>query len=635
MCGICGELRFQDGPPRDEATIARLSGLMARRGPDDAGLWRDEGHAWLAFRRLAILDLSPAGHQPMLSPDGRHALVFNGEIYNYVELRGQLERLGARFRSTGDSEVVLQALAHWGAAALDRFNGMFALAFYDRQERELLLARDHAGIKPLYCLLDERGLFFASQYDQIMAHPWRAGRPVSADGLALYLRLGYIPAPYAILEGTHMLEAGSWLRVSGEGRVSRGTYYAFPARVAPDLSGQEAYEAVDAAVGDAVRRQMVSDVPLGAFLSGGIDSPLVVAKMRAAAGRPVRAYTIGSPGSELDESADAAAYARQLGVEHVLEQFAPDDALGWLDDVVAACGEPFADYSIFPTLLVSHLARRDMTVMLSGDGGDELFWGYPERFGSVLAAAPDFRRSHLARSARWAARRYGGWGDGHENLRWPTIGRWYRQKHTRIAEPALADLFAAPPPWPASFALFDYDGWDRDETAGWLRWNEFTGHLAMVLLKVDRASMRHSLEVRVPLLDREVIATAARVDWRSCLDLETTTGKRPLRWALARHAPHQTQAKRGFAIPMDAWLRGPLRDVYREKVASRSELLGLEIDGAAAERMLVEHVSGGIDLSRSLWTLLSLALWQERHFQTAAPAPARETSEVELIGAST
>lgn len=618
MCGISGELQFTDAPAREEAVIAHLSDLMARRGPDDAGLWRDDNRAWLAFRRLAILDLSPTGHQPMLTPDGRYALVFNGEIYNFVELREDLERAGIRFRSTGDTEVVLQALARWGTNALDRFNGMFALAFYDRQERSLLLARDHAGIKPLYYLSGDSGIFFASQYDQILAHPWREGLSVSPDGLGLYLRLGYIPAPFAVLENTFMLEPGSWLRVTGEGRVSRGTYYTFPRRSLPDLSGEEAYEAVDAAVSAAVRRQMVSDVPLGAFLSGGIDSPLVVAKMRAAAGRPVRAYTIGSDGDPLDESEDAAAYARQLGVTHVLEQFTPADVLGWLDDVVDACGEPFADYSIFPTLLVSHLARRDMTVMLSGDGGDELFWGYPERFGSVLGAAADFRRSHWRRSARWATRRLTGAGNGHENLRWPTIGHWYRQKHMRFTEPSLAALFPAAPPWPASFDRFDYDGWQPDETAQWLRWNEFTAHLSMVLLKVDRASMRNSLEVRVPLLDREVIDVAARVDWQSCLDLRTNTGKIPLRRALSRHISHQTQAKRGFAIPMADWLRGPLRDAFHERLSSRDELLGMEMDRTALDKMLNQHLSGRTDLSRSLWLLLSLALWNDRHFQPAA-----------------
>lgn len=615
MCGIAGELQISDAPAQDEAVIAHLSDLMARRGPDDAGLWRDANHAWLAFRRLAILDLSPAGHQPMATPDGRFALVFNGEVYNFVELRDELERMGIRFRSTGDTEVVLQALVHWGTAALDRFNGMFALGFYDRQERSLLLARDHAGIKPLYYLLGGRGIFFASQYNQILAHPWREGLPVSREGLGLYLRLGYIPAPFAALDGTHMLEPGSWLRVTAEGRVSRGTYYSFPVFATPDLSGQQAYEAVDAAVTAAVRRQMISDVPLGAFLSGGIDSPLVVAKMRAAAGRPVRAYTIGSSGSAVDESEDAAAYARQLGVTHVLEQFTPADALDWLEDVIEACGEPFADFSIFPTLLVCNMARRDMTVMLSGDGGDELFWGYPERFGSVLGAAPDFRRSHWRRSARWATRRLTGLGDGHENLRWPTIGHWYRQKHTRIAEPALTSLFPGAPAWPQSFDLFEYDGWQPDETAQWLRWNEFTTHLSMVLLKVDRASMRNSLEVRVPLLDREVIDVATRVDWRSCLDLNTNTGKLPLRRALQQHITHQTQAKRGFAIPMAEWLRGPLHDVFRERLLSRGELLGLEMDSQVLDSMLTEHLSGRADLSRSLWLLLSLALWSDRHFQ--------------------
>ncbi len=618
MCGITGELQFHDAPARDDAAVARLCGLMARRGPDDEGVWRDGARAWLAFRRLAILDLSPAGRQPMTTPDGRYALVFNGEVYNFVELRRQLEQSGIRFRSTGDTEVVLHALARWGADALDRFNGMFALAFYDRDVRSLLLARDHAGIKPLYYLLGEQGIFFASQYDQIMAHPWREGLPVSADGLGLYLRLGYIPAPYAILERTHMLEPGSWLRVDGEGRVTRGVYYTFPARVSPDLRGQAAYEAVDAAVSAAVGRQMVSDVALGAFLSGGVDSPLVVAKMRAANSRPVKTYTIGSGGSAHDESAKAEAYARALGVDHVLEQFTPDRVLDRLGDAVAACGEPFADYSIFPTLLVSELARRDMTVMLSGDGGDELFWGYPERFGSVLNVSADFRRAHWQRSARWATRRFVGLGNGHQNLRWPSIGHWYRQKHMRLTGASLAALFPELPPWPAGFELFDYDGWEPDETAYWLRWNEFVGHLSMVLMKVDRASMRHSLEVRVPLLDREVIAVATRVDWQTCLDLQTNTGKRPLRWSLGRHVSHQTQAKQGFEIPIGEWLRGPLRDVFHDEVLSRDELLGLSIDRAAMTNLLDEHQSGRVDLSRSLWTILSLALWHDAHFRPLA-----------------
>jgi asparagine synthase (glutamine-hydrolysing) len=626
MCGICGELQFNDGPARDEATVAHLSALMARRGPDDAGQWHDGARAWLAFRRLAILDLSPAGHQPMVTPDGRYALVFNGEVYNFRQLRAELEQVGVAFRSSGDTEVVLQALARWGTVALDRLNGMFALALYDRHERALLLARDHAGIKPLYYLLSDAGVFFASQYDQILRHPWADGRSASPDGLALYLRLGYIPAPYALLAQTHMLPAGSWLRATADGRIEQATYTNFPAYREPDLRGAAAYEAVNVAVADAVRRQMVSDVPLGAFLSGGIDSPLVVAKMRAG-GRPVRAYTIGASSGllsadEADESDDAAAYARQLGVDHVLEPFAPERALDWLDAVVAACGEPLADHSIFPTLLVSHLARRDMTVMLSGDGGDELFWGYAERFGSVLRHAADFREPYWQRSARWGAKRAFHVGRAHPNLRARDIGDWYRQKHTRIPAAWLAAVFPDAPGWPADFALFRYDGWRADETAQWLRWNEFVGHLSMVLLKVDRASMANSLEVRVPLLDREVLAVAGRVDWRSCLDLASGLGKLPLRHALSRHVPTQTKAKRGFQIPMATWLRGPLRELFNDTFAGRRELLGLSLDGVALARMLDEHASGRADLSRALWTILSLALWHDRHFRPGgSPAP--------------
>jgi asparagine synthase (glutamine-hydrolysing) len=618
MCGISGELQFHDAPARPEAVVARLSELMARRGPDDAGVWRDGERAWLAFRRLAILDLSPAGHQPMLTADGRFALVFNGEIYNFADLRPDLEREGVRFRSTGDTEVVLYALAHWGPRALERFNGMFALGFYDRQERSLLLARDHAGIKPLYYLLGNDGVFFASQYDQILAHPWRDGLPVSAEGLGLYLRLGYIPAPYALLERTHMLEAGSWLRVGLDARSERGVYYAFPVFRRPDLSGEEAGEAVDAAVSAAVRRQMVSDVPLGAFLSGGIDSPLVAAKMGSGQGRRIRAYTIGSAGSPFDESEDAVAYARELGLDHVLEQFAPDQALDWLDHVVTACGEPFADPSIFPTLLVSHLARRDLTVALSGDGGDELFWGYAQRSGSIIRRAADFRRPHWLRSARRGVNR----GDDYRHLRWPTIGDWQLAKHTLILPGALASVFDEAPAWPETLDLYRYDGWEPEATAQWLRWNEFTGHLAKVLLKVDRASMANSLEVRVPLLDREVIDVATRIDWRSCLDLNSGTGKLPLRRALSRHAAFQTGPKRGFQLPMADWFRGPLKSVFRETMLERRELLGLEVNRAAMGQLLDDHTSGRAELSRSLWSLLSLGLWSDRHFERVPEATA-------------
>jgi len=617
MCGILGQITFSSrGRPLQREEISpRLIALMARRGPDDEGFWSDGRHCILAFRRLAILDLSGNAHQPMLTPDGRYALVYNGEVYNFRELRRELEQRGVQFHSKGDTEVVLHALAHWGNRALDRFNGMFALGFYDTLERRLILARDHAGIKPLYYMLTPEGLVFASQYDQIIAHGWARHLGVSPEALALYLRLGYIPAPYALLEDTYMLEPGSWLDVSVQSHVRHARFFEFSAGQEGNLRGDEAFEAVDAAVTAAVRRQLVSDVPVGTFLSGGIDSPLVAAKMQAVSCGKVRAFTIGTNGDRHDESADAAAYARELGIEHNVEHATSDTALQMLDEVVAACGEPFADYSMFPTMLVSRLARQQVKVMLSGDGGDELFWGYFDRFASVLAKVDGFAQSPSPSSARWDLQKLLRRGTDHQDLRWPgSLGDIYRLKHTHQSEGWLKSILPDLPQWPANFSLFTYTGLEPDRTAQWLRWNEFVGYLTMILLKVDRASMYHSLEVRVPLLDKEVVEVATRIDWRSCLDVKRKLGKLPLRNSLARHVRHQTWTKRGFTVPMDAWLRGPLRPVFEQVIFARDDILGLPLNKIAARTIFDRHLSGQANFDWMLWMLLSLALWERRHF---------------------
>jgi asparagine synthase (glutamine-hydrolysing) len=613
MCGICGSLSFGGQSDEDKAAIIQLMKLMERRGPDDSGLWTDQQCCVMGFQRLSILDLSAAGHQPMITPSRRYAIIYNGEVYNFRELREELQESGIRFRSSGDTEVVLQALVLWGKDALNRFNGMFALGFYDALEKRLMLARDHAGIKPLYYLLTSKGLVFASQYDQIMAHPWAKGLDISKDGLALYLRLGYIPAPYAMLQHTYMLEPGAWLEVSGEGELKSGKFFDFPVFQEPNLRGDEAYEAVDAAVTQAVRRQLISDVPVGTFLSGGIDSPLVAAKAKAATNGAIRCFTIGTNGDELDESGDAQGYAQQLRVNHIVEHVTPELAFDMLDDVVTSCGEPFADYSVFPTMLVARLARRHVKVILSGDGGDELFWGYPSRFVPVLKHAHDFSYPHWFRTGLWALGR--AVGNGNSQLRYRAIGDCYRAKHTRISENNLHGIFPEIPEWPAQCDLFTYSGWEPNRTAQWLRWNEFVSHLTMVLLKVDRASMYHSLEVRVPLLDREVIDVASRVDWRSCLDLEQSLGKLPLRRSLSRHVPSQVQGKRGFEVPMDAWLRGPLKKIFQESVVGRKEISGIPINQKKMRAMWQQHLKEQADYGRSLWTLLSLVLWDEKHYR--------------------
>lgn len=612
MCGIVGMLTFDASAPLWRGWVEHAMNLMARRGPDASGLWSDGDCCLLGFRRLSILDLSDAGNQPMLTRDGRYALVFNGELYNFRDIRKTLQDRGVSFRSTGDAEVVLCALAEFGEAALEMFNGMFAIAFYDTLARRLLLARDHAAIKPLYVLRHPDGLLFASQYDQILSHPWAGAHRVNPGALGLYLNLGYIPPPFALLRDSSALEAGTWMSVERSGRTAEGRYFTFPRAPVPDLHGSAALDAVDAAVESSVRRQMVSDVPVGVLLSGGIDSPLVAAAMRQATNATIPAFTLGTSGDRFDESPAARRYARALGLGHVVEHIVPADVIGLLDDVVAACSEPADDYSIFPTALISRIARTQVTVVLSGDGGDDMFWGYPERMirplrAATAGAAPGWRAA-LGRTIGLVA-------GGAAPLTAGQVGAAQFRRSRFVNGARLRSIFPSIPALPDDFGLFQFDGEGVDRLAQWIRWNEYTGHLARVLQKVDRASMYHSLEVRVPLLDREVVDVATRVDWRSSVDLGRNMGKLPLRAALERRVGFQTMRKRGFGVPMASWLRGPLRPLFEDLVLARNELLGLPFEQAELGRVFRRHVMRLESSEWLLWRLLSLALWEVRHFR--------------------
>jgi asparagine synthase (glutamine-hydrolysing) len=607
VCGIAGLLSFEGDAASYREAIVAASRMMARRGPDGDGLWTDGPHCLLAARRLAILDTGPAARQPMTTSDGRHALVFNGEAYGFRELRRELEGHGARFRSTGDTEVVLRALVRWGAHALERLDGMFALAFYDARQRTLLLARDHAGIKPLYVLRDAAGVLFASQFDQILAHEWARTRGVSPDGLGLYLRLGHIPAPHGLLEGAEMLEPGTWLEVSADGRGRRGRYYTFPVRGGADLRGEEAVEAIGEAVRKAVRRQTVSDAPVGTFLSGGIDSPLVAAEARRS-GSAYPAFTLGIDDPHFDESNAAARYASLLGLPHHVRRIGAGEGWESLNRVLDACSDPLEDISLFPTFLLCEAARGKVKVLLSGDGGDDILWGYPDRQISTLRP---FLTRDSDRGIRGVLRRALGRPDRRLGR---DAGEVYRRRQGFVDVDWLDAVFPTLPPWPPDVRLFDFDSGDPDGVAQWLRWNEFSGHLPRVLLKVDRASMYHSLEVRVPLLDREVLATATRIDWRSCLDVDRGIGKLPLGTALARRAGWVNEGKRGFSVPMGAWLRDEFRPLVEERLAARDEILGLPLRRAPLSEAWRLHLAGDRDYGAALWRLLSLSLWEERHF---------------------
>jgi len=615
MCGISGIFHFTHIQLSDQDidTVSKMTSQMVRRGPDDQGLWHDEDCA-LGFRRLSILDLTPTGHQPMTSQDGRYVLVFNGELYNFQDLSAYLEKKGVNFRSTGDAEVALYALAEWGTDALERFNGMYGLAFYDTFEKRLLLARDHAGIKPLYYAHTKQGLVFASQYNQVIQHPWARDLEISQDALSLYLRFGWIPAPFALLENTHLLEAGTWLRVDADGDMTRGRFYEFPKYQAPSLFGEEAVDALDEALDRAVRRHLVSDVPVGLFLSGGIDSPLVAAKARQISGGSLPAFTIGVTGDPaMDESDDAAAFAAEIGLDFHLRTITSQTALDILNDVILASTEPTADFSMFPTLLVSQFASESVKVVLTGDGGDEPFWGYVGRFVPMLQQAAYFKKPIAARYAAIAARKFLGFGHATREVLYPEVGRLFQKKHTLMIEKDLERLFPNFNLLPADFTLFQYDGSDLDHTAQWLRWNEYTMHLQRVLMKADRASMHCSLETRLPLLDKEVLAVAAQTDWRTCLDLEKRLGKIPLRKVLSRHVKHQTHAKKGFTVPMHQWLQGPLQEILQEKVIHRENFLGQPVNQGYLSGVNQRLLNGDRSKAWGLWLLLSLVLWEEKH----------------------
>lgn len=611
MCGIVGILSFDT--PISELSRSLIE-LMVRRGPDDEGIWTDGRNCVLGFRRLSILDLSPSGHQPMTTSDGKHVLVFNGEVYNYQELRAQLKHRGVQFRSSGDAEVVLYSLVEWGIDALDKFNGMFALAFYDTVSRKLILSRDHAGIKPLYFLHNDEGLLFGSQYNQILNHPWASQLNISSESLGSYLRFGHIPAPRALLEKTHLLDAGSWVTIDSGGNFAEGKYYQFPQFVTSTLTGENAIETLEDALNKAISRHLISDVPVGVFLSGGIDSPLVASLARQQNRGPMDAFSIGVPDSSLDELSDAQHYAQEIGLHHIYDMFHENQAIDFINDAVEAYSEPNADFSIFPTLMVSRLAAQHVKVVLSGDGGDELFWGYTNRFGPVLRQIGYYKYSRIARYFHIILRKLVRKGYASRDILWDTIGRLYQKKHTLLSEDILHSLFPDLPHLPEEMNFFDFHSTNEDAVAQFLRWSEFQLHLARILMKVDRASMHYSLEVRVPFLDKEVIKTALQINWKSCLDLKQDAGKIPLREILRKKTGFQTTHKKGFSVPMHEWLRGPLQAILQEELLQGNEFMGLEIDKAKLLQLNRRLLQGDKSVAWGLWMLLSFILWKKKHF---------------------
>lgn len=657
MCGITG--LWTEPSATLEEVVGWMSDRLRHRGPDDGGVWADRAAGLgLGHRRLSILDLSPEGHQPMASRGGRYVTVFNGEVYNFRELRRELELNPsgpARFRGHSDTEVMLAAFEAWGVeAAVRRLVGMFAFAAWDRTDRRLYLARDHVGIKPLYYgWADHQTFVFGSELRSLLACP--AFQPeIDRGALALFLRHSCVPAPYSIYRGIRKLPAGCLLATGSPAeRDARVTPF-WSAREAAERGAADPFRGTDAEAVDeldrllrgAVLSQMAADVPLGAFLSGGVDSSAVVALMQAQSTRPVKTFTIGFEDPAYDEAPHARQVARHLGTDHAELRVSPADALAVVPRLPAIYDEPFADSSQIPTYLVSELARRRVTVSLSGDGGDELFAGYNRHawVGRVWRKAgwvPPLLRRSAARAVQGIPTQT--WNKAYRHLE-PWLPRRLRQRMPGYKMHKLADMLSERGPeagyrnlvshWkdPAAVVLGAAepptllgDGWAEcgvPDYAQKMMYLDLATYLPDdILTKVDRASMAVSLEARVPLLDHRVVEFA----WRLPLSMKLRDGrgKWVLREVLSRYVPRDAieRPKAGFGIPLDSWLRGPLRGWAEELLDERHLRREGVFDPRPIREKWSEHLLGRGNWQYHLWDVLMFQAWHGAQGGADGPPP--------------
>lgn len=648
MCGIAGFWQARNFSTDSAYAVAeRMASRIVHRGPDDGGIWLDDSAGLvLAHRRLSIVDLSPAGHQPMLSESQRYVLAFNGEIYNHAELRAELEPVGdCSWRGHSDTETLLAGFEAWGIETmLTKAVGMFAIALWDRRDKILTLARDRIGEKPLYYGFQGDSVLFGSELKALQANPDFVG-DIDRGALAAYLRYCYIPAPYSIYQGIRKIEPGCYLQLPvGRGiehlkSIRPNTYWRLADVVAQGQaepfqgSDGEAIEWLDSSLRRSIGLQMIADVPLGAFLSGGIDSSLIVALMQAQASRPVKTFSIGFTEAGYNEAEYAKAVAGHLGTEHTELYVSSEQAMRVIPRLGSIYDEPFADSSQIPTLLVAQLARSQVTVSLSGDAGDELFCGY-NRYTVA-------DRWHKIAKIPFGARRL--IGHGLHAINPAVVDSVFRQLGKVVAVPGnmgqkvgklasqlqrakgIEDLYfglVSASDDPAAVLV------DRREASTWLTetglgqpfadakakmmyWDAMTYLPDDILVKVDRAAMAVGLETRVPFLDHRIVEMA----WRLPMSMKYRDGQSKwlLRQLLDRYVPRPLieRPKTGFGIPLADWLRGPLRE-WADALIDESRLRREGFfDADLVRRCWQQHLDGRRDWQTLLWNVLMFQAWLE------------------------
>lgn len=638
MCGIAGFLEVGGSTADAPDILTAMTTAITNRGPDDSGAWHSSADGVsLGQRRLSIIDLSPAGHQPMPSASGRYVVTYNGEIYNFEALRAEVEQLtpGVPWRGHSDTEVMLAAFDLWGVQkTLTRLNGMFALAVWDKARKELILARDRMGEKPLFYARMGHSILFGSELKALQAHP-SFGSVVDREALALFLRYSYVPAPRSIWKGVLKIPPAHFVVVSAHGEISEPVSYWNFSEIAregaenPEHDRPELTDDIEKLLTDAVGLRMVADVPLGAFLSGGVDSSLIVALMQAQSDRPVKTFTIGFNDRNFNEAEHAKAVARHLGCDHTELYVTPADALAVVPKLPIMWDEPFADTSQIPTYLVSRMTREAVTVSLSGDGGDELFGGYTryvsatkmwERAGSIPAPvrktlAAGFSNPILVKAMSAGSRVLP------TKLRpmaleerLPKIGQLLRQNSLEAVYETLVSQTVEPGRFmrngdPGTLRLAAPDFADFRQTMMYV--DTLTYLPDDIMAKVDRASMAVSLEGRAPFLDHRVVEAAWRLPMSA--KIRNGQGKAILKDILYRHVPRSLtdRPKMGFAIPIADWLTGPLRD-WAEALL---DPVRLEQDGffnAEEVRALwAAHCDGRLKAHKPLWNILMFQAWWE------------------------
>jgi asparagine synthase (glutamine-hydrolysing) len=640
MCGLTG---FWSADPIDDAPaiLRRMAEAIRHRGPDDEGYWWDaESGLGLAFRRLSILDLSPKGHQPMVSASGRYVVVFNGEIYNFKDLRRTEEAHGACFEGHSDTEVMLAAIERRGLnSAVETFHGMFALALWDRATRTLHLVRDRLGEKPLYYGWMGRTLLFGSELKALRAHPaWRGD--IDRDALGLMLRYSYVPGPYSIYRGVRKVAPATIesFRAGEPGLAPEVTRYW---RVRADAeSASHTYDAdsedalideFDGLLRRTVRDEMIADVPLGAFLSGGIDSSLIVGAMQAESSRPVQTFTIGFREARYDESRHARAVAHHLGTSHTELVVTPAESMAVIPRLPTLYDEPFADPSQIPMFLVSQLARRQVSVSLSGDGGDELFGGYDryllsQGLRSRIGRLPAIVRTPLATTLKAVSPLV--WDRGFRMVGGGRMGAaltgervhkfaallelegsqaFYRQMLSHWPDPTAIVPGATEP----ATLLADAANWPQsDDFVSQMMYLDLLTYLPDdILVKVDRASMGVSLESRAPLLDHRIVEFAWRLPRQA--KIRDGRGKWLLRRTLDRYVPRALveRPKMGFGVPIDEWLRGELQEWAGDLLAPALLKRQGYLNAGLVEQKWKEHTSGQRNWQFPLWDVLMFQAW--------------------------